>query len=203
LEISDEEGKLLVKDARQILEDFVRGGKPKIKYIVNLPLAEKKVGVFVTLDKLEGNRRELRGCIGFPFPQKPLKEGLLEATIAAASEDPRFYPVTVDELDKILVKVSLLTEPKLLKVNSPLEYPKRIKVGRDGIIVKWTLGSGLLLPEVAVEFNWDSEEFLTQACIKAGALPDQWLKKDTEIYTFQTVIFEELEPKGEIKRRNL
>ncbi|MEM4312141.1 MAG: TIGR00296 family protein [Nitrososphaerales archaeon] len=201
MEVSDEEGKLMVKEARNIIESVIKGLKPKMSYISNLKIANEKIGVFVTLDKIFEGKKELRGCIGFPLPQKPLRESLMEAAIASAMEDPRFYPVTKDELDKILVKVSLLTEPKLLKVNSPLDYPKRIVIGRDGLMVKWTFGSGLLLPEVPIEFNWNAEEFLTHACIKAGASPDQWLLKDTEIYTFQTIIFEELEPRGEVIRR--
>jgi len=88
-------------------------------------------------------------------------------------------------------------------VESPREYPAKIKVGRDGLIVEKGLYKGLLLPQVPVEWGWDEEEFLCQCCIKAGLMPDCWLEPQTKIYKFQAIIYEETQPNGPIKRKQL
>ncbi|MCP8305043.1 MAG: TIGR00296 family protein [archaeon] len=201
MKISDDEGKLLVKIARDAIETYVREGR-RIKSSKDLP--EKfyeKSGVFVTINKCEGCERQLRGCIGHPYPDEPLIEAVIESGIAAAVEDPRFEPLSVDELDEVTVEVSVLTPPEIIVVKSPKEYPSKIKVGEDGLIVRWAWGSGLLLPQVPVEYNWDVGEFLSHTCMKAGATPDTWLSPDTKIYKFQATIFEELEPRSRAVRK--
>jgi uncharacterized protein (TIGR00296 family) len=187
-----------VKIAREAIEDYVRCYK-KTKPSKDLP--EKfyqKCGVFVTINKCERGEKNLRGCIGYPYPDKPLIEAIIDSGIAAAVKDPRFEPLSVDELDEILIEVSVLTPSELISVKSPREYPSKVKVGEDGLIFKWVWGSGLLLPQVPVEYNWDAEEFLSHICMKAGASPDSWLLPNAKIYRFGCIIAMELEPRGKV-----
>lgn len=189
--LSLEEGTLAVKTARKVIEEYVRTNKvPRME----LPESFNGLsGVFVTLKKAG----ELRGCIGYPYPDLPLGRALVEAAIQAATQDPRFPRVRSAELDQIVVEVTLLTEPEPLRVK-PLDRPKHIKIGRDGIIVEYGLYRGLLLPQVPVEYGWDAEEFLEHGCLKAGISPDMWVDEKTRIYTFQGQIFQEKAPRGEV-----
>ena len=158
----------------------------------------EKAGVFVTLNYLTRSKEEhLRGCIGFPLPEKPLYQGVAEAAIAAATEDPRFPPLDRQELNNIIFEVSVLTVPQQISV-SPADYGKGIQIGRDGLILHWRFGSGLLLPQVPVELKWNVEEYLANICYKAGAPPDVWLDPSSKLYKFQAVVFKEVEPKGEV-----
>ncbi len=158
----------------------------------------EKAGVFVTLNYITSSKKEyLRGCIGFPLPEKPLYQGVVEAAIAAATEDPRFPPVDRQELNNIIFELSILTSPQQIRVN-PAEYGKEIEIGRDGLILQWRFGSGLLLPQVPVELKWNLEEYLANICYKAGAPPDVWLDPSSKLYKFQAVVFKEVEPKGKV-----
>jgi uncharacterized protein (TIGR00296 family) len=148
-------------------------------------------------------KKELRGCIGFPYPTAPLAQAVIESAIESATQDPRFPSVTLKELDSIVFEVSVLTPPELISTNKPTDYPSKIKVGQDGLIIEKGYWKGLLLPQVPVEWNWNEEEFLCQCCIKAGLPPDNWLLKDTKVYRFQAIIFEELKPKDNIVRKEL
>ena len=85
-----------------------------------------------------------------------------------------------------------------ITVSSPMEYPQNVKVGVDGLIVERGFNKGLLLPQVPIEFAWNSEEFLCNCCMKAGLMPDCWLFKDTKIFKFSCIILKELAPKGRI-----
>jgi hypothetical protein len=127
---------------------------------------------------------------------------LLESAHNAAFEDPRFPPLIEDEVSEITVEVSVLTPPEKINVDSPKEYPEKIKVGRDGLIIARGYRRGLLLPQVPLEWGWDSEEFLIQTCFKAGLPPDSWLLSDTDIYSFRAIIFTEETPRGQVKRHN-
>jgi len=202
-ELSDDEGAFLVKLARRAVEENLRSGK-----IINPPKETppklmERCGVFVTLNSIKGGIKELRGCIGFPYPTYPLVRATIEAAIDAATRDPRFYPVSLNELNHIVFEVSVLTPPEIVEVDDPREYPSKIKVGVDGLIVERGYYRGLLLPQVPVEWGWNEEEFLCQCCIKAGLPPDYWLLKGTKIYKFQAIIFEEEHPKGSIVRKHL
>lgn len=204
---TDEEGTFLVRLARDTIETYVRD-RAKIPPPEDTPeKLKQKSGVFVTINKLVGSRKErkheLRGCIGFPMPVKPLVQATIDAAVEAAVHDPRFEPVSESELDEIVIEVSILTPPQKLEVSDPLEYPNKIKVGRDGLIVKHSFFSGLLLPQVPVEQGWDETLFLTYTCFKAGLPRDCWRRKDVEIYTFQAEIFEETEPYGKIIRKEI
>ena len=203
MEITLKNGMFLIQLAREAAVRYVIEGVRVVRPSPIDPVLEEKSGVFVTLNKLNGKEKALRGCIGFPTPVKPLVDATIEAAVLAATEDPRFKKVSSEEFAMITFDVSVLTPPEEIKVKSPLELPERITVGSDGLIVKWTFGSGLLLPQVAVGYEWDAEEFLTHTCMKAGASPDAWLLPDTTVHKFQAYIFEELEPKGRIVEKKL
>jgi uncharacterized protein (TIGR00296 family) len=194
--LSIEEGKKAVKLARKAIETYL--AEKKIVDDRYSGIFEQKRGVFTTLTK----HGELRGCIGFPYPIKRLDEAIVESAIAAATEDPRFPPVKLEEMDEIIVEVTVLTPPKKLNAK-PVELPKLVEIGRHGLMVKRGYYSGLLLPQVAVEFGFDSEEFLSQTCMKAGLPPDCWLVEGTEVYIFEGQIFKEVEPRGDIAEVNL
>ena len=188
-------GSFLVKLARASVEEYLRRGV-KVEPPPNTPeeLFEER-GVFVTLKTYP--RRELRGCIGYPEPIMPLVLATIDAAISAATRDPRFYPVRPEELSDITFEVTVLTPPQPINV-PPEELPKAIKIGRDGLIVRCGYASGLLLPQVPVEWGWNEEEFLSQTCVKAGLPPSCWLDPRCQFYKFQGQIFTEVEPYGEI-----
>jgi uncharacterized protein (TIGR00296 family) len=196
------EGKLLVHLARMAATTYLKTHeiiKPPNDTPTNLL---RKSGVFVTLNATKP-AHELRGCIGFPYPGEPLVNGTIKAAIYAATEDPRFPPVSVDELNSIVVEVTALTEPRLLKVSDRRSLPDNVQVGRHGLIVSNGRNSGLLLPQVATEWKWDASEFLVNCCLKAGLPPDSWLLKDVEVKVFEGEIFEETEPAGEVRRKSV
>ncbi len=130
---------------------------------------------------------------------KELGEAVVEATVGAASEDPRFPPVQPSELTGILVEVSALTKPETIKVGKRIELPSTIRIGTDGLIISTPSQSGLLLPQVAVEFNLKASDFLTEACIKAGLPPDSWLLDGVKVQKFQAEVFAEVVPRGTVK----
>ncbi len=202
-QLSDEDGKFLISLARKTVQEYLETGKA-ITPPENTP---KKLfencGVFVTINTLKRGKPELRGCIGYPYPTNPLVEAVIDAAINAATQDPRFYPLQMGELDRVVFEVSVLTPPEPVQVSKPDEYTKKIKVGQDGLIVEKGFCKGLLLPQVPVEWGWGEEEFLCQCCVKAGLPPDSWLTKGTKIYKFTAIVFEEEAPKGEVKRKSL
>jgi uncharacterized protein (TIGR00296 family) len=198
-----EEGKFLVNLARQTVTEYLKNGKIlQVPESVSPKLMEKS-GVFVTLNSLHKGTKTLRGCIGLPYPTTPLVQAVIEAALSAATRDPRFPPVALEELDQITFEVSVLTPPERVKVEKPTDYPSKIKVGRDGLIIEKSYCKGLLLPQVPIELDWNEEEFLCQCSMKAGMSPDSWLLKDTKIYRFQAIIFEEALPKGQIKLKKI
>jgi len=201
-QLSDEDGEFLVRLARSAIEAYLRDGM-KISVPEVPERLRRKCGVFVTLRKVTDGKKALRGCIGYPYPTHVLVDALIDSAINSAVGDPRFPPVSLDEMDHVVVEVSVLTPPEPVEAEDPREYPKLIKVGRDGLIVERGLYRGLLLPQVPLEFGWDEEEFLSQCCIKAGLPPDYWLVEGTKIYRFQAIVFEEKSPRGPVERVRL
>ena len=182
--LTEEEGKLAVAAARAYIEAAVTHGEADIPALPEI-FSENR-GIFVTLTQAG----ELRGCIGFPYPTFPLGEALREAAVAAATQDPRFYPVREAELFEIRVEVTILTPPEVL--DCPAEdRPNHIEIGRHGLIAELGSRSGLLLPQVAEEYHWDAEEFLSQTCVKAGMYHGTWEDDDCIIKTFEGQIFTE------------
>jgi AmmeMemoRadiSam system protein A len=136
-------------------------------------------GAFVTL-KTHGS---LRGCIGLVVGMKPLYKSVTEMARAAAFDDPRFTPLTKDEVDKLEIEISAL---------SPLEKiddPAQIEVGKHGIMLQHGYHSGLLLPQVATEYGWDRITFLKHTCLKAGLPENAWRDPETEIQIFSAEVF--------------
>jgi uncharacterized protein len=177
--VLDEEKALLLQLARNAIQTTVQRGR-KLPAVESLsPLLREKRGVFVTL-WLEG---ELRGCIGFPYPVRPLAEAVQEAAVGAALQDSRFPPVRPEELSRIEIEISVLTPPK------PIE-PRQVQIGVHGLIVSKGNRSGLLLPQVAMEYHWDAETFLSQACVKAG-LPESAWKDKADLFSFEAQVFSE------------
>ena len=121
------------------------------------------------------------------MPEKKLSHAIVDGAIAAATEDPRFSPVKIKELDGIVFEVTVLTPPVEIDVSDPLEYLSKIKVGRDGLIVRHSFSSGLLLPQVPVEYGWNVEEFLQHTCEKAGLLKDFWKNEDVKLKSLRVL----------------
>ena len=197
--LSDSDGEKLVNTARVVVTEYLKT-KNKMKLDSEfMNTFSANAGVFVTLN----HQSNLRGCIGYVLPDKKLYNALEDAAIAAATEDPRFPQVTYDELDQITFEVTVLTQPQEIEVTDPKEYPSKIKVGRDGLIVKSGFNSGLLLPQVPTEYGWNEEEFLGHTCEKAGLAKDKWKDKDTKILKFEGIVFKEQSPGGSVVRVKL
>jgi hypothetical protein len=193
-----DEGQKAVKFAREIVESFVKN--------ILLPTAnlsevfDQERGVFVTIHTHPSHT--LRGCIGIPQPIMPLKEAIVDSA-KSATRDPRFPPLSENELDNIIIEVTILTQPELIEVSQPKEYLSHIEIGRDGLIAEQGFFKGLLLPQVPVEQHWNKEEFLSHTCMKAGLIPDAWFDNNTKIFKFSGQIFSETEPRGNIKENTL
>jgi AmmeMemoRadiSam system protein B/AmmeMemoRadiSam system protein A len=178
LGLTSEEKVHLLKIARDVVETHCRGGKPP-KPEVDSPTLNERRGAFVTLHK-DG---KLRGCIGHIRAQKPLIKTIVEMAEAAAFQDPRFPPVTSEELGQLEYEISVLTPLRRIK------DVEEIQVGIHGIYMKRGVSSGLLLPQVATEWGWDRTTFLEHTCTKAGLPEDAWKDKKTEIYIFSADVF--------------
>ena len=197
--ISEKEGHILVKTARRIVTEYLKtGSKIELEKEFQQDFSFKS-GVFVTLKNPSG----LRGCIGYPLPDKKLFNALEDAVIEAATEDPRFPPVKFEEIDSITLEVTILTPPTKIEVSEPIEYLSKIKVGQDGLIVKYGYNSGLLLPQVPIEYGWNEREFLEHTCEKAGLPKDYWKKAEIEIQKFEGVVFKEKDPNGVVIQEKL
>ena len=197
-QLTNEEGKLLVELARKAVKENLKTGEIMPTPMDISPKFEVRYGVFVTLNNVRHGKKELRGCIGFPYPTLPLVRAVIESAINSATQDPRFHSVSLDELDHIIFEVSVLTPPELVEVEKPMDYPSKIRVGQDGLIVEGGYSKGLLLPQVPVEWNWNEEEFLCQCCMKAGLSPDCWVLSSTKIYRFSCIISREVSPNGKV-----
>jgi uncharacterized protein (TIGR00296 family) len=182
--LTDHEGDLALKRARSSIEHVI-AGNPEQSFKLTPVFLEKR-GVFVTLTK----QGCLRGCIGFPYPVISLGQAIQQAAVAAAIEDPRFPPVTKRELDQLEIEVTVLTPPVAIS-GSPDDRSNHVEVGRHGLIVRGMGTSGLLLPQVCTEYEWDPKTFLDQTCVKAGLPPHSWHSKNVEVLTFEGQIFHE------------
>jgi len=202
---SVEDGKMLIKFARDNVENYLKTSKKiGIPDEIKQKFSEK-YGAFVTLNYFNVSDNPLRGCIGYIDPTYSLFDVIHRVSVSSALEDPRFPSVTLDELDNIVIEISILTPPKLIEVSAPKEYLDKIVIGRDGLIVEKGMRRGLLLPQVPVdhERNWDVETFLSHTCQKAWLSEDSWKDLSTKIYSFQAIIFEETSPRGEVVSKKI
>lgn len=176
--LSVDEQAILLKIAREAIGMTVRGEPLYIE-----PREEKTLnsrsGCFVTIKQ----NHKLRGCIGNFQSEKPLFKEVAAMAIASATKDPRFYPMSVDELQQFSLEISVLSPLK------KIEAIDEILVGRDGIYLEMNYYRGVLLPQVAIENGWNRETFLRQTCIKAGLPTNAWQDKDAEIYIFSAQVF--------------
>ncbi|MBK8046861.1 MAG: AmmeMemoRadiSam system protein A [Anaerolineales bacterium] len=179
--LDDHDRQMLLRLARRTLMDFISmRRKPPLPPLT--PALQEPRAVFVTLWRRDSG--ELRGCRGEIVAHDPLAQAVVEMAIAAATDDPRFLPVTVDEIPLLSIEISVLT---------PL-YPiaaSDVVIGKHGVLVSRGARRGLLLPQVATEHGMDREEFLDAVCQKAGLPAHAWRAPDTRLSAFETTVFEE------------
>ena len=170
----------LRKIARKAIETRLTSGASVSRDVETAsPKLQEPRGAFVTLYR----QGELRGCIGQIVRRMPLAEAVAAMAQEAAFRDPRFTPVRSEELDDLKIEISVLTPLK--KIDSTDE----IEIGKHGIVIVRDGSIGLLLPQVATEYNWDRNEFLEHCCLKAGLPGYTWKDKETEIYIFSADVF--------------
>ncbi|MCM8813128.1 MAG: AmmeMemoRadiSam system protein B [Candidatus Omnitrophica bacterium] len=179
--LSSEEKKELLAIARAAITAYLQSGSAA-NVSTDFPALRQQCGAFVTLKK----NGDLRGCIGRIIADQPLSAVVQEMAVEAAVRDPRFPPVSTDELDEIDIEISVLSPLQLIKNFD------EINVGTHGLLMRKAGRSGLLLPQVAVEYRWTREEFLQQTCRKAGLPTDAW-KQGAETYIFSAEVFGEAE----------
>ncbi|ADV64492.1 TIGR00296 family protein [Desulfurococcus mucosus] len=204
-ELTLEEGSLLVKIARDAIEAYVTRGERIDVSMYRLGEKLLRPGMtFTTIERLdESGRPHLRGCIGFLAPLQSLVESTVESAIEAAVNDPRFNPVEPWELDKLIIEVTVLSQPSIVDVGDRWVLPSLIIIGRHGLVAEKGWFKGTLLPVVPVEYCWDEETFLAETCVKAGLRPDCWLDKSTKIHLYEGRVFREREPRGEVYERDM
>jgi uncharacterized protein len=179
MELSEKDKAILLTAARNSINFvFNAGYQPVINYDEHVSL-KSNCGAFVTLR----SNKELRGCIGYIFSKTPLFETICEAAKQAAFNDPRFPPLSVDELDKLDIEISVLSIPVNVK-----SY-KEILLGKHGLLLEEELNKAVLLPQVATENNYNVEEFLSALCEKAGLYPRLWESKMLNLKTFEAQVF--------------
>ena len=182
--LSSKEQESLLKLSRRVLYDHVLEGKVREDITKDFYITgalRKNSGVFVTLKK----GGELRGCIGYIEPRKPLCQAVLDNTISASSLDPRFPPVTGSELKDIDIEISVLTPPKEIPDTT------HFVVGKHGIILKKGCYSSVFLPQVAPEQGWDREKTLYFLSRKAGLDGNAWKEKNARFEIFTAQVFHE------------
>jgi AmmeMemoRadiSam system protein A len=172
-----EERKLLLQMAHDAISSLLEGRELSI-FTASAHLSEPR-GTFTTL-YLHGN---LRGCVGYPAPLFPLYRAVIETARAAAIDDPRFPPVTIEEAPKLRISLSVLS------MLQPISA-EQIVVGQHGLVISQGSQRGLLLPQVPVEHGWDRITFLEQTCLKAGLPPTAWrIGAGTKIEAFTAEVF--------------
>ncbi len=179
-ELKDSDKKFLLTFARKTIRQYLETETVPLARGFD-PVLETKLGAFVTLRIKE----ELRGCIGYMKEDLPLCEVVGAMAIQSAFNDTRFYPLTMDELSKVEIEISVLTPYQ------PIKNADEIILGHDGVVVRKDNRQAVFLPQVATEMNWNKEQLLENLCRKAGLQPDDW--KDAQLFTFQAEVFEESE----------
>ena len=202
-ELSFEEGVFLVRLARRSVEYYFEHGR-LMPPPEDTPARLRRPGAaFVTITTFYSyEHRELRGCIGHGIAQKPLVESVIEVAVEAAFNDPRFPPMSREELPRVTFEVTVLGPLEPLP-RSPEERRRAFTIGRHGLVARRGLLQGLLLPDVPLEYLWDEETFLAETCVKAGMPPHCWLDPETEFYRYAGRAWREKEPLGDVEERDL
>lgn len=182
MELSEEDKRKLLRIARDSIESALTEAPTKPEESYGGAMSEP-CGAFVTIRL----HNDLRGCIGYIEARIPLFKTIEEVAQKAAFEDPRFPPLSADELQEVEIEISVLTPlRKISDVN-------QIEVGKHGLVVDAGYTRGLLLPQVATEYGWNREQFLSHTARKAGLPPDAWKRKDVDLYVFTSNVFSESE----------
>lgn len=185
-ELTREQQEKLLALARSVIFESLHGRKPHApdftSDFADVIFSEKR-GAFVTLHR----KGKLRGCIGYIIGMKNIPDTVVDMALASAFKDPRFPSLTLDEYSDIDIEISVLT-PIV-----PVQDISEIQVGRDGLIISNGYRSGLLLPQVAVEYNWDLAQFLEHTCYKAGLSGTAWKQHGVKIEKFSAQVFGEKE----------
>ncbi len=181
---TDKDKKWLLRLARQTIENALKGDE--LPYPVDVPKVwQAKRGVFVTLT--EGG--ELRGCIGYIEPIKAVWRAVIDNAYAAAFNDPRFWPLSKEELPRVKIEISILSLPKLVDKQGE-ELLAFLKPGKHGVILERGLYRATFLPQVWEQLP-SKEDFLAQLCLKAGMEPTCWKDPSTNVYVYEVDSFEE------------
>ncbi|MCL4522671.1 MAG: AmmeMemoRadiSam system protein A [Acidobacteria bacterium] len=181
LPLPEAERRALLELARRALTEAVLHGE-----ILEVPspagLLAQPAGVFVTLH----HAGRLRGCLGQVEASMPVAESVARMAIAVSRQDPRFDPVTADELPGLEIEISVLSPMKPIA-------PEDVAVGRHGLLVRRGVFRGLLLPQVPAQYRWSRERFLEETCVKAGLPRDAWKDPETLLEAFTAEVFSEAE----------
>jgi AmmeMemoRadiSam system protein A len=180
MNLSTADKQLLLHVARDSIEAHLNG-KSATPVKTESPVLCELRGAFVSLHR----QGQLRGCIGYLEAVKPLLQTVREMAPAAAFHDPRFRPLQVSELDDLEIEISVLSPMRLIQSTDEIE------IGKHGLYIVNGYNRGLLLPQVATQYNWDRLPFLEQTCCKAGLPPDAWKDPHTKIYVFSAEVFAE------------
>ena len=176
--LTEEDELVVLSLARRALEARVAGlHPPDVDCTGPLGL---RCGAFVSVHCGD----DLRGCLGRLTGEAPLGQTIVHLGAAIADRDPRFTPVTIDELPRLHIEISLLTPER------PITSIEEIEVGRHGLIIERGHARGLLLPQVAAEYGWDRTTFLEHTCLKAGLPRDAW-KDGARVLVFEARVFSE------------
>lgn len=187
--LTEAEQGVLLQIARDSLDGYARtGDRVDVETYALTPALRRKCGAFVTLHK----HGQLRGCIGYTKSIESIAQAVADNAVNAGFRDPRFPPVTVDELPAVDIEISALLPGEeegspFIKVRDVNE----IQIGRDGLYLEHAgaRGAGLLLPQVPVEQGWDLDAYLKGICTKAGAASDAWRVPGSQLYRFRAQVF--------------
>jgi uncharacterized protein len=182
--LTEQERQDLLRLARRAISARLEGAEPSSIERGPAGAADLHAGAFVTLHV----RGDLRGCIGYPWGDRPLREVIVQCAIGAATEDPRFPALSPEELGEADIEISVLGPIE------PVDDVKEIEIGRHGLIAEQGYRRGLLLPQVATEHAWNREAFLSHTCLKAGLSADAW-KSGAVFFKFEAEVFGE-EPRA-------
>ena len=178
--LSQQDREALLQIARSTIEECV-GVTPNVVSDAKKDKPTLNAGAFVSLHR----HGQLRGCIGTFETDSPVVGQVREMAVAAATRDPRFRPLTREELEGLDIEISVLTPPRLISDVAEIE------VGQHGLVISRGYRRGVLLPQVATDHGWDRETFLRHTCVKAGLPQDSWQKPDTKIEVFSAEVFGE------------
>ncbi len=189
--LTSDECEVLLRIARTAIDQYVneRATIDLDGYALT-PRLQRNSGAFVTLRKAG----ELRGCIGYTKGLEPLADTVRDSAVNAATRDPRFPPLTAEELPEVRIEISALALPEDAKTSFvPVNDVAEIEIGRDGLYLEnaGERGGGLLLPQVAANHDWDVSQFLDAICEKAGAPHDAWRAPEAKLYRFSAQVFAE------------